>query len=226
MRLAGRIVIAALLASAPVAGAATPTTDDLARWTSINAAFPPPTADEAAAAVAAAEADCPLAGATLGPIAPATAWRRIDEAIRAGQLVNGWSVIVRRPACPPDRAEARYVLLRDSAGALSAQWLHDGRSYIDLDSLVDTALPRALRTVAMAASRDIPGCAPNPVTLVRTEVVDEAGLGEARFGLRGGAWREQWLFAACGRTLSLFVDIEGRADGAKVTVAPWASLRR
>lgn len=200
--------------------------EDVARWTSINSAFPPPAADEALPAVLVAEADCPATGATLGPIMPATAWRRIDDAIRAGQLVNGWSVIVTRPQCPPERAAARYVLLRDSAGALSAQLLHDGLSYLDLDTLLDSALPKAMRTVAMAASRDIPGCSPNPVGLMWTEVVDETKLGPERFGLREGSWREQWLFTACGRVLSVFVDVEGQPDGARVTIAPWASLRR
>lgn len=223
-RTAMAVVVAAALA---VAGAASAqSAEDVARWTTINGAFPTPAAAEAMDAVLAAESDCSAAGATLGAITPATRWRRIDDAIRNGQLVNGWSVIVSRPQCPAEVADARYVLLRDSAGALSAQLLHDGRSWLDLDTLIDAALPKAMRTVAMAASRDIPGCAPNPVTLQRTEIVEDARLGADHFGLRDGSWREQWLFTACGRTLSVFLDFEGGADGTRVTVAPWASLRR
>lgn len=224
MRAGALIGVAAAFALAGSALAQAP--GDVTRWTSINAAFPPPSVEEATAAVVAAEAECPASGATLGPIASATGWRRIDDAIRAGQLVNGWSVTATRPQCPPERSAGRYVLLRDSSGALVAQLLHDGRSYLDLDTLLDTALPRAMRTVAMAASRDIPGCSPNPVGLLWTEIVDETKLGPEQFGLRQGSWRELWTFTACGRVLTVFVDVEGGPDGTRATVGSWASLRR
>lgn len=220
-------VALALAASAAVAQAP----EDTVRWTAINAAWPAPAAEEARNAIVSAEADCPGEGAVLGVITPATAWRRIDEAIRSGQLANGWVVTVQRPQCPAEDATARFVLLRDAAGNLSAQLIHVGRSHIDLDTMADSAMPKALRTAANTAARDVPGCSPEYVSrsagLLRTEVVDDAAIGPERFGVRrSGGWREQWLFGVCGRTLSVFLDFEGGPDGTKVTVSPWASLRR
>lgn len=225
------VLVAALQLAAGAAHAQS--AEETARWTSINGAFPPPAAAEATAAIeASTEAgDCPAAGMTLGVISPATAWRRIDDAIRNGQLVNGWSVTVKRADCPEDQAFARYVLLRDSAGGLTAQQMHIGRSHLDLDSLVDTALPKALRTAANTAGRDVPGCSSEWVSrsagLLRTEVVEEAQLAPDSFGIRrAGAWRELWSFGVCGRVLTVFLDFEGTPDGTKTTVSSWASLRR
>ena len=205
--------------------------EDAARWTAINAAAPTPAAEAARAAVTAAQSDCPATGATLGVIEPVTGWRRIDEAITDGQLANAWVVTVQRPACPAEQAFARYVLLRDPGGGLSAQLIHVGRSHLDLDAFSETALPRAMRTAAGAAARDIPGCSPEAVSrsagLLRTDIVEDAGLGPAAWGRRqSGAWRERWLFGVCGRTLSVVMDFEATPDGTRVTVAPWASLGR
>lgn len=214
---------------ASVAGAQSP--EDLARWTAINAASPTPSAESAKTAIGLAQADCPATGAVLGVIEPVTGWRRIDEAIAAGQLANAWVVTAQRPDCPAEQAFARFVLLRDPAGGLSAQMVHVGRSHLDLDALTETALPKAMRTAANTAARDVPGCSPEAVArsagLLRTEIAEDAGIGPARYGRREtGAWREQWLFGVCGRTLSVFLDFEATPDGTRVTVSPWASLRR
>lgn len=228
-RLGGVLAAIAIVLGAGQAAGQSP--DELARWATINTAAPAPSNDAARAAVTAAQSDCPAAGATLGVIEPVTGWRRIDEAIARGQLVNAWVVTVKRPGCPADQVFARYVLLMDPAGALSAQMVHVGRSHLDLDAFAETALPKAMRTAANTAARDVPGCSPEYVSrsagLLRTEIAEDAALGAASYGRRqSGSWRELWMFGVCGRTLSVYLDFESTPDGTRVTVAPWASLKR
>ncbi len=216
----------ALFTAAP-AGAQTP--EDLQRWAAINAAAPAPSTDLARAAITAAQADCPAAGASLGVIEPVTGWPRVDAAIASGQLVNAWAVTIQRVDCP--QAFARYILLQDTTGGLTAQLVHIGRSHVDLDSLGGVVMTRAMRTAGAAAARDIPGCSPERVArtgaLARVDMVDDSAIGPDRYGLRdSGTWREAWVFGICGRTLTVMMDFEAAPDGLKATPAPWASLAR
>lgn len=229
VRTAAAAAAAMFFAAAGSAAAQSP--EDLARWTAINAAVPAPPLESARKAILAADSGCQAAGAMLGVLEPVTAWRKIDEAVSDGRLANAWAVMVQRPQCPPDQVFARYILLRDQAGNLTAQMMHLGRSHLDLDSFGEQALPRAIRTVGASAVRDIPGCSPEAASgsmaLLYTEIVRDTGLEPAIFGLRRtGAWRELWVFTACGRTLSVYLDLEASPDGVRATAAPWASLRR
>ena len=221
-------VILALALAAPAFALAP---EDLQRWAAINAAAPAPAAEAARQAIAAAQADCPADGATLGVISPVTAWPRVDAAITDGQLVNAWAVTIQRADCPPPRAFARYILLQDTSGALVAQMVHVGRSYVDLDSMAGGVMTRAMRTAGAAAARDIPGCSTERVAytgaLSRIDMIEDKDIGPDRFGLRdSGTWREAWVFGICGRTLTVMMDFEGTPEGLKATPAPWASLSR
>jgi hypothetical protein len=226
-RKCGVLVAVAALALAAPAGAQSP--EDLQRWAAINAAAPPPSASVARAAIVAAQADCPAAGASLGVIEPVTAWPRVDAAITSGQLVNAWAVTLQRVDCP--QPFARYILLQDASGTLSAQMVHIGRSHVDLDSMAGGVMTKAMRTAAAAAARDIPGCSAELVArtgaLARIDMIDDSAIGPDRYGLRNsGAWREAWVFGICGRTLTVMMDFEGTPEGLKATPAPWASLAR
>lgn len=222
----------ALISAAAVLGAAPAVAQapqDLQRWAAINAAAPAPAVDLARQAITAAQADCPAQGASLGVIAPVTAWPRVDAAITAGQLVNAWTATIQRADCP--EAFARYLLLRDGAGALTAQLIHLGRSHVDLDSLSGVVMTKAMRTAGAAAVRDIPGCSPDRVArtgaLARIDIINDAAIGPDRYGLRdSGTWREAWVFGICGRTLTVTMDFEATPDGLKATPSPWASLSR
>lgn len=224
------LALALALVSAAPAVALAP--EDLQRWASINAASAAPATEQARQAIAAAQADCPAEGATLGVITPVTAWPRVDAAITSGQLVNAWAVTVQRVGeCPAARAFARYILMRDPSGGLSAQMVHVGRSHVDLDSMAGGAMTKAMRTAGAAAARDIPGCSPDLVArtgaLSRIEMIEDKGIGPDRYGLRdSGAWREAWVFGICGRTLTVTMDFEGTPEGLKSTPAPWAALSR
>lgn len=192
---------------------------------------PAPSTDLARAAVTAAQADCPAAGASLGVIEPVTAWPRVDAAIAAGQLVNAWAVTIQRVGCAPQNAWARYILLQDASGGLTAQLVHVGRSFVDLDSMAGGVMTKAMRTAGAAAARDIPGCSSELVArtgaLDRIDLIDDTAIGPDRYGLRySGTWREAWVFGICGRTLTVMMDFEGTPDGLKATPAPWASLAR
>jgi hypothetical protein len=225
-RAAAACLAIALMTAAP---AAAQESEALQRWAEINAAAPAPSTELARAAITAAQADCPAAGASLGVIEPVTAWPRVDAAITAGQLVNAWAVIVQRADCP--QALARYILLQDASGGLTAQLVHVGRSFVDLDSMAGGVMTKAMRTAGAAAARDIPGCSPELVArtgaLARIDMIDDAAIGPDRFGLRySGTWREAWVFGICGRTLTVMMDFEGAPDGLKATPAPWASLAR
>jgi hypothetical protein len=227
-RAAAACLAIALMTAAP---AAAQESEALQRWAEINAAAPAPSTDLARAAITAAQADCPAAGATLGVIEPVTAWPRVDAAITAGQLVNAWAVTIQRADCPPPRAFARYILLQDTSGALVAQMVHVGRSYVDLDSMAGGVMTRAMRTAGAAAARDIPGCSTERVAytgaLARIDMIEDKDIGPDRFGLRdSGAWREAWVFGICGRTLTVMMDFEATPEGLKATPAPWASLSR
>jgi hypothetical protein len=215
-----------LLASGPALAAAP---EDLERWAAINAAAPAPSIELARQAISGAQADCPATGATLGVIAPVTAWPRVDAAITAGQLVNAWAVVIQRADCP--QTFARYILLQDTAGGLTAQLVHVGRSHVDLDSMAGGVMTKAMRTAGAAAARDIPGCSADRVArtgaLDRIDIIEDAEVGPDRFGLRdSGSWREAWVFGICGRTLTVMMDFEATPDGLKATPAPWASLAR
>ncbi len=218
----------ALLTAAPAIAQAP---DDLQRWAAINAAAPAPAADLARQAIAAAQADCPAAGASLGVIEPGTAWPRVDAAITSGQLVNAWAVTIQRLDCPAPQAFARYILLQDTSGGLTAQLVHIGRSHVDLDSMAGGVMTKAMRTAGAAAARDIPGCSAERVArtgaLARIDIIEDAQVGPDRYGLRySGAWREAWVFGICGRTLTVMIDFEATPDGLKATPAPWAALGR
>jgi hypothetical protein len=219
-------VILALALAAPAFALAP---EDLQRWAAINAAAPAPAAEAARQAIAAAQADCPADGATLGVISPVTAWPRVDAAITAGQLVNAWTVTIQRPDCP--QPFARYILLQDASGTLAAQMVHVGRSFVDLDSMAGGAMTKAMRTAGAAAARDIPGCSMELVArtgaLARIDMIEDKDIGPDQYGLRdSGAWREAWVFGICGRTLTVMMDFEGTPEGLKATSSPWASLAR
>lgn len=220
------IATLALVIASPAAAQAP---EDLQRWAAINAAAPAPATDLARQAITAAQADCPATGASLGVISPVTAWPRVDAAITSGQLANAWVVTVQRSDCPD--AFARYILLRDGSGALSAQMIHLGRSHVDLDSLSGVVMTKAMRTAGAAAARDIPGCSPDRVArtgaLARIDIIDDTQVGPDRYGLRdSGTWREAWVFGICGRTLTVTMDFEATPEGLKATPSPWASLAR
>lgn len=228
-RLHSAIIAAVVLSWAAPAAAQAP--EALQRWAAINAAAPAPSADLARAAITAAQADCSAAGASLGVIEPVTAWPRVDAAITAGQLVNAWAVTIQRVGCPPQNAWARYILLQDASGGLTAQLVHVGRSFVDLDSMAGGVMTKAMRTAGAAAARDIPGCSSELVArtgaLDRIDLIDDTAVGPDRYGLRySGTWREAWVFGICGRTLTVIMDFEGTPDGLKATPAPWASLAR
>lgn len=227
-RAAAACLAIALTTAAPAVAQAP---EALQRWAAINAAAPAPSADLARAAITAAQADCPAAGASLGVIEPVTAWPRVDAAIAAGQLVNAWAVTIQRTDCAPRNAWARYILLQDASGGLTAQLVHVGRSHVDLDSMAGGVMTKAMRTAGAAAARDIPGCSAELVArtgaLARIDMIDDAQIGPDRYGLRfSGSWREAWVFGICGRTLTVMMDFEGTPDGLKATPAPWASLAR
>ena len=223
------VILGLALALATPALALAP--EDLQRWAAINAAAPAPETEAARQAIAAAQSDCPPDGATLGVIAPVTAWPRVDAAITEGRLVNAWVVTIQRTACPEAQAFARYILMRDPSGGLSAQMVHVGRSHVDLDSMAGGAMTKAMRTAGAAAARDIPGCSAELVArtgaLARIDMLDDATIGPDRYGLRdSGTWREAWVFGICGRTLTVTMDFEATPDGLKATPAPWAALAR
>lgn len=227
MTRAAAACLAITLMTAGPAAALAP--EDLQRWAAINAAAPSPSPDLARQAISAAQADCPATGATLGVITPVTAWPRVDAAVAAGQLVNAWAVIIQRADCA--QAFARYILLQDTTGGLTAQLVHIGRSHVDLDSMAGGVMTKAMRTAGAAAARDIPGCSPELVTrtgaLARIDLIEDAAIGPDRYGLRdSGTWREAWVFGICGRTLTVTMAFEATPDGLKATPAPWASLSR
>lgn len=228
IRAAAASLALTLMTTAP---AVAQTPEDLQRWAAINAAAPAPSADLARQAVIAAQADCPALGASLGVIEPVTAWPRVDAAIRSGQLVNAWAVTIQRTDCPAPRTFARYILLQDTSGGLTAQLVHVGRSHVDLDSMAGGVMTKAMRTAGAAAARDVPGCSTELVArtgvLARIDMIDDAAIGPDRYGLRySGTWREAWVFGICGRTLTVMMDFEGTPEGLKATPAPWASLAR
>lgn len=223
------VLALAALATAPAA-AAQPA-DALARWTSVNAAVKPPAAEAVKQVLGAAETDCPSAAPVLGPITPITAWSVIDDAVSEGRLANAWSVTVTRPECPPDQTHARFVVLQGVGDSLTAELINVGRSHADAHAFGDGAMARVMRTVGNTAARDIPGCSGELLSrtgrLLRTEIVDDAKLGQNLFGRYvDGQWREAWIFAACGRQLSVFVDFTGGPDGVSATPSAWASLKR
>ncbi len=225
-RAAAACLAIALMIAAP---AAAQEPEALQRWAAVNAAAPAPSTDLARAAIAAAQADCPADGATLGVISPITAWPRVDAAITAGQLVNAWTVTIQRSDCP--QPFARYILLQDASGTLAAQMVHVGRSFVDLDSMAGGVMTKAMRTAGAAAARDIPGCSMEMVArtgaLARIDMIEDKDIGPDRYGLRdSGAWREAWVFGICGRTLTVMMDFEGTPEGLKATSSPWASLAR
>ncbi len=227
-RAAAACLAIALMTAAPAAAQAP---EALQRWAAINAAAPAPSTDLARAAITAAQADCPATGAVLGVIEPVTAWPRVDAAITAGQLVNAWAVTIQRADCAPQNAWARYILLQDVSGGLTAQLVHVGRSHVDLDSMAGGVMTKAMRTAGAAAARDIPGCSAELVArtgaLARIDMIDDAQIGPDRYGLRfSGSWREAWVFGICGRSLTVMMDFEATPDGLKATPAPWASLAR
>lgn len=223
----GALILALALFFATPAVAQAP--QDLQRWAAINAAASAPSVDLARQAITAAQADCPADGASLGVIEPVTAWPRVDAAIASGQLANAWAVTIQRVDCP--QGFARYILLRDGSGGLTAQMVHVGRSHVDLDSLAGVVMTRAMHTAGAAAARDIPGCSPERVArsgaLARIDMIDDAAIGPDRYGLRdSGTWREAWVFGICGRTLTVTMDFEATPEGLKATPSPWASLAR
>lgn len=223
--------VLALAALAAASGASAQTPDDLARWTSVNAAVKPPSPEALKTALAAAETDCASAAPVLGPVEPITAWSVIDAAVAEGRLANAWTVTVTRPECPAEQAQARFVILQGVGDSLTAQLINVGRSYADAHDFNDGAMARVMRTVGAAASRDIPGCSGELLSrtgrLLRTEIVDESKLGRNLFGRYvDGQWREAWIFTACGRQLSVFVDFTGGADGVTAAPSAWASLKR
>ncbi|MBP7703879.1 MAG: hypothetical protein KA105_01185 [Caulobacter sp.] len=223
---------AAVLAAASVAsGASAQSGEDAARWASINAAAPAPSVEAVRQVLAVSETDCPSAAPVLGPVTPVTAWSVIDTAIAEGQIANAWLVTVTRPECPGEQAHARFVVVRGIGDSLSAQLLNVGRSHADAHDLNDGAMLKAMRTVGSSAARDIPGCSGELISrtgrLLRTEIVDDSKLGRNVAGRYvDGEWRESWIFAACGRQLSVFVDFKGGPDGVTATPSAWASLKR
>lgn len=229
-RAAGLALALTALAAATGAFAQTPTEDD-ARWAAINKAVPPPMQIVVQGAIEAAEADCVGGSFTLGPVTPATGWGKIDEAIATGQLANAWTVTTTRTGCPVEQTWGRYLIMQSSGGQLLAQFLHPGRSNMDLFNLTDGAMNRTMTVAANTAARDIPGCSSGMIgrsgSFIGAEIVDDRQIGPAPAGVyRSGSWRESWRFSICGRDLTVFVDFTGGEEGVKATPSGWASLKR
>lgn len=232
MRLpAGPVLALAALMAAGGARAQAPDAGE--RYAAINKAVPAPPAMVVRGAIEAAPSDCASTDFTLGPVEPVTAWGKIDAAIAAGQLANAWVVTATRASgCAPDQTWGRYILLQATDGALTAQFLHPGRSRVDLYNLTDGVMAKAMSVAANTAGRDIPGCSSELIgrsgRFTGTEIVpDTAPVAPAWYGVyREGTWRESWRFNICGRALTVFVDFTATEEGVKATSSSWASLKR
>lgn len=230
-RLAGlALALTALMAGR---GVSAQEADAAGRYAAINKAVPVPPAMVVHGAIEATQSDCMTTDFTLGPVEPVTAWGKIAAAIAAGQLSNAWAVTTTRVSgCAPDQTYGRYILLQAPDGALSAQFLHPGRSRADIHDLTDGVIGKAMQVAANTAGRDVPGCSPEmigrSVRFLGIETVpDSAAVAPAFYGAyREGAWREMWRFGICGRVLTVFVDFTATEDGVKATPASWASLKR
>jgi hypothetical protein len=189
----------------------------LAEW---NAAAPQPAAaivlSEIKKAVASrpdADPKCVTADVILDKLMPATAERYVFNGIIGRQIRNGWTVLVRQPAC--SAILARYMIVQDVSGSLRTFRVNRGQSYAH-ESLIGDTFPIAVISAGIALERAKISCKEREKAKlgVTRIVAEESDLGADVFGVRYvGSWSELWPIEICGQIVEVPVKFEADGDG-------------
>jgi hypothetical protein len=218
-----RIALAILPALALVPNAAPAQDADYRRFLEqTNAAAPPPAlaalqplALETLQGNARGESRCVPSALTLERLESATAVRVITQAVRAGQLKNGWTFYGRAAGCA-EPFLGHFMALRLADDSLRVVLVNEG------ETLANPSLMRDMGHFAAAAGAQAvrlahPTCDTSQLSMGPTRIVDRARLGAYSHGAYfSGAWREAWTFTVCGHRVEVPVaftaDAQGGAD--------------
>lgn len=189
----------------------------LAEW---NAAAPQPAAaivlseiKKAVASRSDADPKCATADVILDKLMPATAERYVFNGIIGRQIRNGWTVLVRQPAC--SATPARYMIVQDSSGALRTFRVNRGQSYAH-ESLLGDTLPLVITSAGVALERAKISCKEwEKARLGVTRIIaEDSDLGADIFGVRyTGSWTELWPIEICGQIVEVPVKFKADGDG-------------
>ncbi len=145
---------------------------------------------------------------------PATAERYVFSGAVVRQLRNGWTVIVRHPAC--DLSPVRYMIVQDAAGAFRTTRVNRGASYAH-DSLIEDTFPLAVIAAEAFLSRSKCPCKDQTKAQLGVTRIEEAAsdLGPDVLGVRyKGSWTEIWPISVCGEIIEVPVHFTAEATAA------------
>jgi hypothetical protein len=155
---------------------------------------------------------CLPSSAVIDTVMPATAARFVSEGLKAQQISNAWTVVVRHPNCGSD--VVRYAVVKHYNDSFYAFRINRGRSNAN-ESLIGDTLPNAALVAVLMLKRAGSDCRVSDVTLGVTRIAEEgADLGPDFYGARfKGSWREIWPIITCGRTVEISVRFEADGEG-------------
>jgi hypothetical protein len=153
---------------------------------------------------------CLPSSAVIDTVMPATAARFVSEGLKAQQIRNAWTVVVRHPNCGSD--VVRYAIVKHYNDSFYAFRINRGRSNAN-ESLIADTFSQAVLGAVVALKRAGSDCRSTEPTLGVTRIAEEGSdLGADFYGVRfKGSWREIWPIMLCNRTVE--ISVRFRADG-------------